>query len=1001
MTKKSKNTCIVVFAFICLLTIFLSGITFTKVSASNEVNYKKKIVSVVFDNSGSMGMVPSEEREQNARYSLQMLASMLGQDDELIVCPMNYGSPFAVDLTKENREQEIQQKIINNSVLNASGGTPAESIDVAITQLRHKGLKLSQELDNNAEQNVEYWLIMLTDGAFSGYDGQEKLTQLIEGKIKDYAGLNTIYLSFGSGAPDISSPDLSINRNYPFNAYIVKDPQKLVDSMKDVANKILGQYGAENNCFTVDGNKVIIDVDNFDFAMNSITIIAQNCGAEITSAKLNGKDITPKLCSKLQNCGLSIDAGYIAVIKDTTYMASGELEIVFNKPISEQSISILVEPALFIEAELKYFDGTSWKTTDMQYINSNMMPGDKIKVEYKVYSSADRKEVDIKTIFSNGEHIEKVTYCGQGYAIGDEITLKEGANEIYVSIVISEISYTMKTSLTCYIEKNPTYYRIESQINNLGNKKSQIVYKVFANNQQISYSDFAKYKLTITAKDPNGTEFNVSEELRSDGKVYVEFDGTGKTYGSYTFNAKVTSNETNVSRSRSDIIQIVPNDIQVDCLTTETFSTTEFLLDENQKKVEFGLKLEGNDETFERDVVNYTVTLNGKDVKDSCSIQDGKLVFTISRDSIGEVKVGNYQLKVNVFAMGGVSDQAQYDFSITDSVFAILPLDKGTNEFDRYHASDAGAGLYFAVYKDNKPLTAEQIKKEMDSGNLVIEIDPSGWITMLPCAVDISVKEENGLAFIACKVYSDTSRLMNNLMGSFIFDNEETVIVKINNVSCSGNFIITQVSLASRIIRWIIILLIILFIIHLLLFALGFIIAKPLLRGKLLRVDVDEFMMTDPVTLKDFTLNLKKEIFLWHLSRFIPFRELKDQKPKILNRDLIFDVDKKTRAAVCKFNAKKKSTKCLVEYNSSAITVNPKAKELKDLVTMCRKGRKVPRELKLTKNEFMKFFKETRKSIRKEETIKLTTWYGVHVINDDETIGERLCFYVFIPKTQK
>ena len=87
MTKKSKNAFIVVFAFICLLSIFLSGLVFPEVKADTQVNYKKKIVSVVFDNSGSM---LEGNRPELAKYSLQMLVSMLGKEDELIVCPMNY-----------------------------------------------------------------------------------------------------------------------------------------------------------------------------------------------------------------------------------------------------------------------------------------------------------------------------------------------------------------------------------------------------------------------------------------------------------------------------------------------------------------------------------------------------------------------------------------------------------------------------------------------------------------------------------------------------------------------------------------------------------------------------------------------------------------------------------------------------------------------------------------------------------------------------------------------
>ena len=150
MLAKSKSKLIFLLAFVFLLSLFSIRVPEKPALAQNNVNYKQKIVSVVYDDSGSMGNYPSEQRPQLARYSLQMLASMLSTQDELIVCPMNKWNTsnpsFTVNLKATDREAEFNSKIVNNSALSPTGGTPKGSIGAGVKELVKRGLKLASEL---------------------------------------------------------------------------------------------------------------------------------------------------------------------------------------------------------------------------------------------------------------------------------------------------------------------------------------------------------------------------------------------------------------------------------------------------------------------------------------------------------------------------------------------------------------------------------------------------------------------------------------------------------------------------------------------------------------------------------------------------------------------------------------------------------------------------------------------------------------------------------------
>lgn len=1008
MVKRQKSILIVLLVCTLFLTVFLPlfSLPFVlSVEADDEVNYKKKIVSVVFDNSGSM---IDGQKTPLAKYSLQTLAASLGTNDTLIVCPMNQSNgrdPFSIDLTKDDRTDEIASKINkNNNSLNGNGLTPLASVDNAIAELVKNGMQKTEELANE-ELDKEYWLIVLTDGQFDNLDDETACATALEERIKGYAGLNTVYMSFGSGAFDLTNTDLS--KNYPFSAYYAKEAVDVIDAMEDVSNKILGKYGADAKTYEVADNTLTIDLDKFDFAVNSVSVLAQNCGAEFKNATYNGKEISPAQRASLNSYGVTnLSPGYVAVFKNDEYMSGGKLVLVYDKSLND--VSVLIEPAIFIDAYVEYLDNGSWKKTDMQFINSNLMPGDQIRIGYNVLNAANHSVIDTKTIF--GEHVEKVTYCGSGYKIGETIELHEGNNEIAITVEVLGGRYAMRSSLMCYVEKDPTYYRIESVLKQGEGeeyKKANVVFTVFVHDQRLSKTEIdEKYDWTVEATDPAGQSIEVSKLLNENGEIQVDFDGTALGFGKYNIKARVVNKESNIARTTTQAIALVPKSMSVSCLNEGGLQISEYRLRETSEKVEFELVLDGVTETFKNDIIDYKVTIGGVDITSKCTVDDKKIVYvvdTASLTELGALKVGKKQIKIEASALGGLTAQAVYDFEILASVYRVEKLDYGERTFDRYDISKTNAGTYFQVYRDEVLIPVEEIQEALDDGEITINTNPFGWITLLPCKVDVVVTELDGEPVIACMVGSDVFKPLDNLLGSFIFPNEKDITLSYNGVSVTDTVFMSEVSFASRVIRWGILLAIILFILHLILFAIGFLVAKPLPKGTLLYIRVRESAYTERMTINgQQQLNMSAEdIILWHLSRLIPFREFKDQKPKKLQCggvSLIFKVDKTTRKPICELQG----NKALIEYaeNYSGSKDSDEVERVVDGYAIGRKEKKI----NVNSRSFLRFFRKTNEVYKCGKDGNyiihgITEWYGIHKIESErKTTGPLEGFIVFKPK---
>lgn len=956
MTKKRSAVIHIALIFILILSLIFGFSAVGSLSAradKDEVSYKKQIVSVLFDNSGSMRN-GNDNKTELARYSLELLAALLDSEDELYITPMNAQAVdyYEVNLALEDRYSEIQTKIVENSDFNGFGGTPPESVERALSVLTDRGLRSAGSSYDEA-RNVDYWLVMLTDGEFEGTMSTEAV---IETNIKQYVGLNTIYLSFGSGSVDLTKKDLSLNKHYPFFPYCVPDATELVASMQDVANKISGRYGLESDLYSVSDNEISVDLDRFKFAVNNIAVIAQDCDAKLVGVECTGQNVSvlqkSVLAGSMKNsAGAAVQLvkdGYVAVVGDETYMSKGKVKFTFDKDVGE-NVSVLVEPAIYIDAYLERQGSNGWEKTDVQQINSEMRPGEEVRVQYKVFNSATDEELDLEEIF--GAPTEKVTYCGKGYAVGEPIPLEKGSNAISVTITLLNDTYTMYSSIICYIEENPTYYRLEGDLSlDKASKEVTGVYRVYSGNLCVDRAGLSAYTVELQVTCPDGTVQSIPVgETDADGTIHFSYSAKSAGYGEFVFSAKVTDNTTRLTRSNTQTVAVVPEVLAVTCLTEGNFSTTEYLLGSNSsKKVEFSVTMDGVPTSFENGLLSYKLMLGNADLTEKCSVENGNLVFLISKDNLPDLTAGEKTLTLEANVLDGVYGSASYTFEIMLSSYRVEVLDGTSRELDIHDIEHTQAAVLFRIYKDNIPISSEEVTAAMESGEISVETNPFGWITLLPCKVDVSVEEQDDYPVIACRVGRSVGQPFDFWFSSFIFANEKEISLTYNGVSAGGTISIQTLSTGERVWRLATLLFTILFLLHVILFIIGFFVAKHLPCGTMLKCTVPspENLNTRVGFSTQSVNTYKRDIILWHLSRFIPFREFANQRPKTVFKLQVQISKDRNPEFVFKSDYK------VLEYDYRYNEKHESQKQVRDMIDGYANGKRSPKTPKIDRSRF-------------------------------------------------
>ena len=271
------------YKYLLLTTILLITLVFPNHIYIEAADSTSKVINVVYDDSGSMIYTEGKKVDTwcQAKYSMEVFASMLGQNDRMNIYVMSdYDDGPKGDgpyLTLNGADGAAYNVNAVHNMLTANGWTPFETVEKAYEDL----------LNETAD---EKWLVVLTDGDVFQHGGNsvtmpsEDIESFFAQKQTE---INTIYLAIGEKA-------ISINGNSSNNLFSMK-----AESNDQILNRITEIC---TQIFKMDKLEVSVETGEFEFdvPMSELIVFAQGDGVSISSLsnengnKYNGDNVDVK-----------------------------------------------------------------------------------------------------------------------------------------------------------------------------------------------------------------------------------------------------------------------------------------------------------------------------------------------------------------------------------------------------------------------------------------------------------------------------------------------------------------------------------------------------------------------------------------------------------------------------------------------------------------------------------------------------------------------------------
>ena len=364
----------------------------------------RKIISVVFDDSGSMrstdyGM--NAGRWVYAAYALEAFASLLGERDEMYITYMNdmryqYYTPVQVDLTNVQKSvDEIRAYQTGFMVPGGSTGTPIEAMTAAMQKL---------ESIQETDPNTQFWLVIISDGtSWHDENGSAQSLSFVEKRLhgKDYKGKkmsngSQLYISYlGIGS------ETSI-REDPANGLDAVSTTDVVGTLTEIADRISGRtrYTSSEVTFTDSQTAQV----RSDLPLYNLSVFSQRSSATVTAAEVSGQSGSealtadrnislryPEATNDQDGDYLATDTslyGNAALITDSSQVIpAGTYTIHFSEPVQAENVVIMYQPAIRVEITVSK-DGVVIDDPD------SLRDGETVDVDLTPISAETGQEID-------------------------------------------------------------------------------------------------------------------------------------------------------------------------------------------------------------------------------------------------------------------------------------------------------------------------------------------------------------------------------------------------------------------------------------------------------------------------------------------------------------------------------------------------------------------------------------------------------------------------------
>ena len=784
-------------AFFLLLTSCLVLLPFPALAEEDDTaeRHKQKIVTVVYDNSGSM----SGEAEVYAHYAIQMLMGLLNPQDKLYITPMSEDGAdvnrsnidsaiFEINLKDANRDAQIKDAM-GKEWHEATGGTPLTSVDAAVDYMvRQHGM---QPVGATADEDEEkdYWLMIMTDGAFEEFtDGSGKrrtLVNILEENLPKYANFHAVYLGMGGAALDLTkggpNSTAALDNAANFTPYFAPQVSNLTLAMTSIANQLSGRYTAEAAIYSVTGNTLTLDLSGFDFAMRKVSVLVQDVSAKVTGVTYSGGGCTmTQVCEIVSsNTGIGLKNGFSAVVAADTVFRGGTLTFTFDAEVTAGNVSILLEPALVLVPVLKYEQNGSYLPkpdkyadySDAHYINNYLSPGTGITVGYEIHEEGDLGGTPIppEAVFGKGNVKEELTYAGNSYAVGTPFDLVLGNNTLQISVSDKDDGYKMFASVVCAVDAHPDHFRIEPTVVPSATDPSKITveYRVFYGNVQLTLAELQALETEAAGK--NLVAFTLTSQTLASVPTYtLKNKGTSDAvlecslslaeYGRFDLALKVVKDKHSFRKETAEI-NYYPENLTVVPVGNASLSMSANQLVSNTDSFSFALSSEiGGKPTglaFDNPVLQYSVTCDNPDVVLDVAVNGNVMTVTPTADKDKMDAFGQTAKTFTVTVKVWVPDMPSVTAATSDGSLELLPTqysvsaEADTAGVNRFNLPGNQSSVWFTLYKDGTPFTEEELQKALSSGEFTV-VRTSAPLS--PVSHTLTVEEKDGGFAIRCQV---------------------------------------------------------------------------------------------------------------------------------------------------------------------------------------------------------------------------------------------------------
>lgn len=442
--------------FACVLTVFLLlSVIYIPINATGTGSEPSRMINVVYDDSGSMYQTDVfVDTWCQAKYSMEVFAAMLGENDTLNVYYMSdyqTGTGSAPRIVLYGKDGSAANVGKLHSEKTKAGNTPFNSVRKACSDL-------SKTIAD------EKWLVILTDGAFEdGALSKAEIDSFLAAKDPD---ISVMFLAMGPSASGITA-------NESQNIFYVeaKTNNLILNQITGICTRIFNSNKLDVNAST--------KTFSFDVPMGELTVFAQGANVQINGIKREDGTLVKSSRIPVEVKYSECDAinysnepardlaGSIATFIDD--FSAGDYTVDVS---GAETIEIYYKPNVEVAAYLTDAQGN--EVTDM----ANLEAGE-YTISFGFVKSGTEEKVSQSKLLGDVTYEAYVTNNGttheKAYSDGDKITLEEGTLSIDVSAqyldynsVSTHLDYSVfqNKTLSFSVKNNPTYNIISGGIEN-------------------------------------------------------------------------------------------------------------------------------------------------------------------------------------------------------------------------------------------------------------------------------------------------------------------------------------------------------------------------------------------------------------------------------------------------------------------------------------------------------------------------------------------------------